>query len=340
MTAAEQKIVQHLTVAHATELAVAQTLQAHIAITPRGSYRSGLDKHLVETQDHAGRVQARLGELGAGRNPIQVGVGVVEAIVGQVLALAKGPFDLLRGTSAEEKLLKNARDECATEGLEIAAYTALERLARGVGDEETARLAASIRRDEQRMLDKLLAEIPKLADAVVKADVEGDPSYDPTTTGAADVVREVDRAARAGAAKAGRRGRSSARQARKVPGVAQAEGEVKGALADESDLAIPDYDKKKVGEIASELPKLSQIDLAKVDAYERKNQNRSTVLGRIDALRGDEPWPGYDELSVDEVRAALSEGRADQAERVRDYERRHKDRAGVIEAAERQPSRG
>ncbi len=339
MTAAEQKIVQHLNVAHATELALVQTLQAHIAMTPRGSYRSGLEKHLAETREHAERVQTRLGELGVGRNPVQAGLGVVESVAGQILALAKGPFDLLRGTSGEEKLLKNARDECATEGLEIAAYTAIERLARGVGDDQTAKLAAAIKKDEQRMLDKLLGEIPKLADAVVRAEVEGDRSYDPTTTGAADALREVESAARSGARKAGGRSKSAARQARKVPGVAQAEGEVKGALADESDLAIPDYGKKKVDQIASELPKLSQIELAKVDAYERKNDNRSTVLNRIESLRGDEPWPGYDELSVDEVRAALSEGRSDDAERVRDYERRHKGRSGVIEAAEREPAR-
>jgi hypothetical protein len=56
------------------------------------------------------------------------------------------------------------------------------------------------------------------------------------------------------------------------------------------------------------LSELSQIDLAKVNAYERKNQNRSTITSRIDSLQSDEPWPGYDELGVDEVRAVLSEG--------------------------------
>ena len=65
-------------------------------------------------------------------------VGVVETVVGQVLALGKTPFDLLRGSGGEEKVLKNAKDACATEALEIATYTALERLARSVGDDETA----------------------------------------------------------------------------------------------------------------------------------------------------------------------------------------------------------
>jgi hypothetical protein len=81
---------------------------------------------------------------------------------------------------------------------------------------------------------------------------------------------------------------------------------------------------------------LSQVDLAKVDAYERKNQNRSTVLGRTSALRGDEPWPGYDELNTAEVKAALGNGNEDRVKRVRKYERSHKNRAAVINTAERE----
>ena len=103
-------------------------------------------------------------------------VGVAGSVAGQVLALGKTPFDLVRGSGGEEKVLKNAKDACATEALEIATYTAIERLARSVGDDETAELAASILADERRMLDRVLREIPKLTDAVVRADVEGKPA--------------------------------------------------------------------------------------------------------------------------------------------------------------------
>jgi len=339
MISSDQKIVQYLNEAHAMELALVRTLQAHVAVTPSGSYRRGLDRHLRETGDHADRIERRLGQLEAGRNPLQVGLGALESVAAQLLALSKGPFDLVRGMSAEEKLLKNARDEVATEALEIATYTALEHAARAVGDEQTATLAADIRGDEQRMLEQLLDEIPKLAAAVVKAEVEGKPQYDPTTTGAADALREVRDTAQAGAKEARKRTRRTARQARKVPGVAQAEGEVKGAVADESDLAIPGYDGKKAAEIVAALGSLSQIDLAKVEAYERKKQSRATVLNKIKSLRGDEPWPGYDELSVDDVRAALSAAQSDKAGDVREYERRHKDRSGVIEATDRETAR-
>ena len=126
-----------------------------------------------------------------------------------------------------------------------------------------------------------------------------------------------------------------ARPAR-CPGVARAEGTVKGAVASESDLAIASYDSLSADEIVGRLAELSQIDLAKVNAYERKNQNRSTVTSRIDSLQGDEPWPGYDELRVDEVRAVLSEGDETRVKAVRSYERKHKNRAGVLQATERQ----
>ncbi|HET7380865.1 MAG TPA: hypothetical protein VFJ24_12545, partial [Gaiellales bacterium] len=70
----------------------------------------------------------------------------------------------------------------------------------------------------------------------------------------------------------------------------------------------------------------------------RKNQNRSTVLGRTSALRGEEPWPGYDELNVSEVNAVLDEGDEDLAKRARAYERSHKNRAAVIQTIERETS--
>ena len=117
-----------------------------------------------------------------------------------------------------------------------------------------------------------------------------------TETGAADAVREVGKTAKRTARRSTGQAKRSARQARKVPGVARAEGTVKGAVASESDLAIASYDSLSVDEIVNKLAELSQVDLAKVNAYERKNQNRSTVTSRIDSLQADEPWAGYDEL--------------------------------------------
>ena len=282
------------------------------------------------------RIERRLSELDQGHNPLQLGLGLVQSVIGQALALTKTPIDLVRGTGGEEKVLKNAKDSCAAEAQEIATYTALSRLARIAGDRKTERLAQSVLADEQRMLDRLLREIPRLTEAVARAEFEGRGSYDVTETGAADAVREVGKTAKRTARRSTGQAKRSARQARKVPGVARAEGTVKGAVASESDLAIASYDSLSVDEIANKLAELSQVDLAKVNAYERKSQNRSTVTSRIDSLQADEPWAGYDELAVDEVRAALSEADETRIKAVRTYERKHKNRAGVLQATERQ----
>ncbi len=339
MEKTDQKIVQYLSEAHATEQALITVLQSQIAMTPSGSYRKALESHLRETREHATRVQGRMEELGQSSGPIQAGVGLVQSVVGQALAVGKTPLDLVRGTGGEEKILKNAKDACATEALEIATYTAIERLASALGDKATQDLANSIRADEQKMLDRILREIPKLTEAVVQSEIGGKPSYAIGETGAADAARSATDSVKGAARDASSSARRTARKARKVPGVAQAEGRVKGVLASEGDLAISGYGKLTAAEIAEKLPHLSQVELAKIDSYERKNENRMTILSRITSLRGQEPWPGYDELSVDEVRAVLNEGDEARVKRVRSYERSHKNRAGVIDASERELAR-
>ena len=126
---------------------------------------------------------------------------------------------------------------------------------------------------------------------------------------------------------------SIANTARKIPGVAAVEGAVTGALATEQDLPIKDYDKQTVEEIAGRLKGFSQRELRMIDAYERKRENRTTITDKIAKLTSDEPWSGYDEAGVEAITGALTETDADTARAVRTYEREHKDRAGVVGAA-------
>lgn len=336
MSRAEQKVLQYLDEAHASEVALTNVLQSQILMTPRGGYRTALETHLKETRQHASRLQERARELGRDGDLLHGAIGFVESAIGQTLALAKTPLDLLRGTGGEEKVLKNAKDTCATEALEIATYTVLERLADDVGDSQTARLAASIRSEEERMLQRVMRELPRLTDAVVGADVRGNGSYEISETGAADVIRDAGTEVRRRAQGASTKGRRAARNARRVPGVARAEGRVKGAVASAQDLPIRDYDKLTASEIVARLPELSQVDLAKIEAYERRHQGRTTILARISSLQRQEPWPGYDDQTAEDIRAALSAGDERLAEQVRSYERAHKNRSGVLAAAERE----
>ncbi|MBV9817759.1 MAG: DUF892 family protein [Solirubrobacterales bacterium] len=284
-----RKLLRYLSEARASEDALVRLLQSQIPMTPSGDYRSALERHLAETRDHRARVGKRLEQLGERANPVTAVVGFWEDMFGQALAVSKAPFDLLRGSGGEDKVLRNARDVYAAEAWEIASYTAIERLARAVGDQETAELARSILADEQRMLDRILREIPKLSSAVVIAEIAGG-EESPTPAPAAPAP---------------------------------------------DDLAIPSYDGRNAQEIVARLATLSQIELVAIDAYERGHENRSTVLERISALRAEEPWPGYDELNVAEVIERLARRDSEQVKRTRDYERAHKDRAGVLRAAAR-----
>lgn len=116
------------------------------------------------------------------------------------------------------------------------------------------------------------------------------------------------------------------------------EDDVKGALTSEEDLPIANYSDLTAEEVNAKLPELSQLDLAKVDAYERREQSRSTVLDKISSLRGDEPWPGYDEQTAADISAALRAADGDTADTVRRYESAHKNRRSVIKATEGKPA--
>ena len=350
MSRSEDMIIQYLNEAHATELALVSTLRAHIAMTPEGGYRSLLEEHLDVTRRQADRLERRLSELGVGKSLIQSGVGAFQSLLGQVLALGKGPIDLLRGGGGEEKLLKNAKDECATEALEIATYDALEQVAIELADEVTADIAAEHRAQEEEMLTGLRERIPQLARDAVAAEVYGRKAYDSSEVGAVHAAQEAaESASRAASGLAGEAAeqaeqaarkvtgtaKETAKEARRIPGVEAAEGEARGTVASEDDLPIADYDSRKAGEIVERLPRLSQVELGEVDAYERRHGNRKTILSKIDSLQGDAPWAGYDEQGAEEIESRVRDADDAEARKVRDYERRHKARKGVLEAAER-----
>ncbi|MDQ3091495.1 MAG: ferritin-like domain-containing protein [Actinomycetota bacterium] len=263
----KDKVIQQLDEIHALELALVQTLTAHIAMTPRGDHRNVLERHLGETRRQAERIRSRLRALGAKRSPLALAYGIVQTVAGQGVSAAKAPIDMLRGTSGAEKLLKNAKDEIASEALEIASYDALEALAEQAGDQPTVRLAREHREQEERAMRELRHLIPALTASLVRADVYGEREVDLGTTGAADKARAV--ASRA------------VDVARSVPGVAAAEGEAKGVVADEDDLPISGYDDLTAAQLLPRIDKLTQVQLGLVDAYERRHSDRKQVLQRI-----------------------------------------------------------
>jgi ferritin-like metal-binding protein YciE len=163
----DTKLIQYLNEAYGKEKELETALQAHIEMTTRMPYKKRLRQHLTETRSHGRGVERRIKQLGGTATP----VAQIQSAAAKALAAAKGPLHLVRGTGEDEKQLKNAKTEYSEEAEEIATYTAIEAVAESVGDRETAKLARSIRRDEERMAKYLERLIPQLSKAVVRAEV-------------------------------------------------------------------------------------------------------------------------------------------------------------------------
>ena len=78
MNAEQQKVVQYLNEAEASERALVRVLQSQIAMTPRGSYRSALETHLDETRRHGDRLATRLQALDHSGDPLGAVLGVID----------------------------------------------------------------------------------------------------------------------------------------------------------------------------------------------------------------------------------------------------------------------
>jgi ferritin-like metal-binding protein YciE len=180
LNARDTKLIQYLNEAYGKEKELETALQAHIAMTTKAPYKKRLQEHLRETKGHAREVERRIKQLGgkADAGPISSGPDVVvEAATGitsvasKAVAAAQGPLHAIRGTGAAEKMLKNARTEYHNEFEEIGFYAGIESLAETVGDKDTAKLARSIRREEERMAKFLEKQIEQLAKAVAREEI-------------------------------------------------------------------------------------------------------------------------------------------------------------------------
>jgi ferritin-like metal-binding protein YciE len=174
----DTKLVQWLNEAHAKEAELEADLTAHIALTQKQSYKKRLQQHLKETRDHKRKVASRVKKLGGSASgPSVPGVpGAVGEVAGKAVAVAKGQLGAARAvvTAQAETHLRNAQEELREEHVEIALYSRLEAFANEVGDRETAQLAKTIRRDEERMAKFLDAELTRLVKDVVRAEIPRD----------------------------------------------------------------------------------------------------------------------------------------------------------------------
>ncbi len=332
MTTAADKVLQYLEEIHALETSLVSTLTAHIALTPRSEYRDLLERHRYETRTQVQRIEQRLGELGQTSSFLHSVYDTAQVVVGQGVALAMAPLSLVRGTGGEEKLLKNAKDEAASEALEIASYDALEAVATAVGDEKTAVLAREHRTQEELFLKDLREHIPALALAVVDAEVEGHPHYDPTTTGAADGARAVAGKAK-GTAKAARSKAEAAAEkasekAEAAVGKASAKAE---AAADEVTEAVGEA-AEQAGNAAGTVAEDVKGTAASVrDEVKDATDSDATEAGAGSELDDEIAIDGYDELTVEQILPKLKTLSAEELAAIDGYERGGKARKRVLD---------
>jgi ferritin-like metal-binding protein YciE len=182
LPAGKSKLIQYLNEAYGLERRLETALEAHLALATRTAYKQRLRTHLTETKRHAREVAKRIKQLGGTAETIDLpGPDALSdvaqtAVAGaqRAVALARGPLHALRGTGEEEKQLKNAKTEYASEAEEIATYSAILTLAEELGDNDSSRLARAILREEERMRSFLEKEIPRMARAVARAEVPSD----------------------------------------------------------------------------------------------------------------------------------------------------------------------
>jgi hypothetical protein len=95
------------------------------------------------------------------------------------------------------------------------------------------------------------------------------------------------------------------------------------------------YDRLDGRGVIDRLSGQTQVELEAVEAYERSHRSREPVLDKLRWMRGREPLPGYDALSVEEIVAALEPANLATLKQVRCYERKFANRPDVLEEVTR-----
>jgi hypothetical protein len=330
---------------------------AHAAVVDRfwSVAPAGAERHIAEVKDHIAGIDRHVSELrpdhphrdtaelvriiaeGAVRTsalPLQVGARIAEGIV-------RGPRPV-----DERRLLRNAEDEYAIAARALAACRVGQSIAEQAHDQAAVDLLASLRRQDEQLLEALEDSLAEHARAVAPTD-GGRPA--PTDGGLAGAAA---RAVRTTAGRIGEAARSAGQHtarvasgaARRVPGVTRMAEEIRGAASREEDLPIPGYGRLCDTDVIQRLRLLSPSDLAVVEGYERAHAARPAVLSAIDRLsaierlRGGEPWDDYDAMTADQISSWLKTAGSALARQVLEYEQSHQRREAVITAATQRTS--
>lgn len=147
-----EQIISWLRDAHAMERSIAAVLERHIADAKDApEFREQLERHLVETREHARKVEECLASLNA---TVSAAKDIAANLLGAMQGMATSAF--------RDELVKNALAEYAMEHFEIACYSSLIAAAEEAGLVDVAHTCSDLLREETRMALWLEDEIPKL----------------------------------------------------------------------------------------------------------------------------------------------------------------------------------
>jgi ferritin-like metal-binding protein YciE len=138
--------------AYAMEQGIVEALESQVKLAKdHPMVKDGIQRHLEATKGHAESVKGCLDQLG--ESPSKVKSGIAE-LGSKVQSITMG--------AADDKLVKAALNDYATEHMEIASYRALITAADQLGHPEIARICQGILQDEIDMAAWLDENLPML----------------------------------------------------------------------------------------------------------------------------------------------------------------------------------
>ena len=141
----QEQLAAWLNDAQMMEEEIIRVLESHVADAEEYPEMQQMIKdHLQETREHANRVKARLEEMDADVSGLKSGIG---ALMGKLA----GPSTEMM----EDKAVKNAVIEYATEHLEMACYRSILSAAELLDDDITVQLAQEIYDQEKAMATRI-----------------------------------------------------------------------------------------------------------------------------------------------------------------------------------------
>ncbi|MFF4796035.1 hypothetical protein ACFY2M_41650 [Streptomyces sp. NPDC001276] len=351
MAAKTDVLIPALEDARDAHAAVVDRFRRGATLTPPGTDRQRLENQASEAQYYLGRIDARMREMRPPRGPLSaagqlmrmVTRGAVRVSVLPIQAGVSAVTEIVRGKrpADEHRLLRAAEDEYTAAARALATCQAGKDIAERLNDQETAELLAILGRQGEVLLETGEENLARRARAVAVAAEGPRPPRGETVEGDSR-LQAITRQVRAATARlralpqrvTGRMRGPDGGAWREMPAATRVAEKVQGAMAREEALPVPGYSRLGVTEIQQRLHGLSQTELTVIEGYERAHAGRSGVLNAIRHLRQAEPWAGYDAMDPERIKMHLHDVPDDVARQVLEYERHHRQRDTLINAAE------